>query len=53
MHFKHTLICHTSLRVGQNTKKIKLVPLIGQITHPQHVGGWDQGDLHHDDQCTS
>jgi hypothetical protein len=47
------LACHTSLRVGQNTKKSSLYLLYGQITHPQHGGDWNQGDLDHDDQCLS
>jgi hypothetical protein len=49
MHFKHTLICHTSFKVGQKRKNFKLVPLIKLDNTPQYVGGWDQGDLHHDD----
>jgi hypothetical protein len=51
MHFRHTLTCHTSLRVGQSIKDSSLYLLYGQITHPQRVGGWDKGGLDHDDQC--
>ncbi len=37
-----TYPCHTSLRVGQNTKNSSLYFLQCQITHPQHVGSWDK-----------
>ncbi len=30
-------------------KRFKFVFLVGPNNTPQHVGGWDQGDLDHDD----